>query len=78
MQYLGMWGVPIVGEVNPDGSVTYDLQYAAAMAKKPELKSPEIPKRHPLDRHCRTCGNIFRLRSKKSPFIVCNSCLNKT
>ena len=78
MKYLGMYGVPIVGEVNPYGTVTYALQYAAAMAAKPELKLPNIPKLHPLDRRCRTCGNIFRLRSKKSPFIVCNSCLNKT
>lgn len=62
MTFIGMYGIPIVGEVGPDGAVNFDTKYL--QAKKDQY------------RRCKRCGKMFRLQRRFDPMIICQSCLD--
>ena len=62
MTYIGMYGIPIVGEVKSDGVVEFNDEYRAANKA--------------AYRACRKCGHGFRIQGQYDPMIICKSCLD--
>lgn len=74
MKILGMYGVPVIGEVGPDGTVTFD---PAIQQKTPATKHSTVGNDGNLFRRCVRCKCRFRPKGKDDPMLICSKCVEE-